>query len=283
MELLREIKLAYPNTAVIMATALDDASIAIEAMRLGASDYVVKPLDLGALLMTVERALETRRMVLETRQQRTRLEKNVESRIGEIRGSAIETLKSMAREINDRDPYWRGHVRRSLVLAEALAVELSVPADIMDSFRLGMELQDVGKVMVREEVLHKAGPLTQEEYKHVVDHSQQGAELVSSLIDDTHVVDLIRYHHHHWNGGKVFSGLKGPQIPVLARIAAVANSFVAMTSPRPYRPALDIAEAKRQVGEGSGTVFDPQIVAAFMRLPEAVLLSAASSIGDSQG
>lgn len=266
MELLREIRIGYPDTSVIMVTAVDEVGTALEAMRLGASDYIVKPFNLDAVLLAVERALETRRIVLENRGYRLRLEEEVREETQRLRELFLNVLKPIAQGLDDRDYFWHSHSQRALEVATALTRELSLPEKAVERIRVGMQLCDTGKVGVREEILHKAGPLSREEYNHVMEHPALGERLLSPIIDDPDVIAVIKYHHEHWDGNGLPYGLRGPEIPLLARIAGVADAYVAMTSPRPYRPRLSPEEARKGIADGSGTVFDPHIVSAFLRL-----------------
>jgi HD-GYP domain-containing protein (c-di-GMP phosphodiesterase class II) len=134
-----------------------------------------------------------------------------------------------------------------------------------------MQLCDTGRIGVKEEILHKPGPLTEKEYEHVMEHPALGERLLSPILNDSEVLAVIKHHHERWDGTGKPQGLKGPAIPLLARVAAVADAFVAMTSPRPYRSPLSLKEAKSEIMKGSGTFFDPHVVSAFQRLSDSEL------------
>lgn len=279
IELLREVRIAYPDTHAIMVTAMDDAGTAVQAMRLGASDYIVKPLNLDALLVATERALETRRIILENREYRLRLEERVKEQMHKVREKCIESLQPIATGLEDRDPYWCGDSQRVLRVAEAVAGELSLRPDALEKIRLGVQFHNLGKAGVAERVLHKPGPLSAEEYGQVMQHTVFAEGLLKCLIDDVDVMAIVKYHHERWNGEGSPHGLKGVQIPIPVRVVALANAYVAMISPRSYRPALTPEEAKKEILDASGVVFDPQIVAAFMRLGSGELTGDAGKRG----
>jgi len=277
MDLLREIKITYPETAVIMVTAVEDAVTAVEAMRLGASDYMVKPLSLNTLVLTAQRALETRRIILENREYRLHLDEKVQEETDKARGLFLSTLVMIGKELENQTSYWQNHSERASAVGAAVAAELSLPKDIVEKVRLGLQLHDIGKVGVKAEVLYKPGKLSPQEFEELLRHPAVGVRLVKPIMDDPDVMAAIKYHHEHWDGSGWPERLKGPEIPLAARIAAVADAFVAMTSPRPHRSALLAEEAREEILSSSGKLFDPHIVAAFSRLPVRELVSAQAS------
>jgi putative two-component system response regulator len=266
MELLPEIKAKYPDTAVIMATAVDDASIAINCMKAGAYDYVTKPFNLDEVSFSVKRALEKRRLELENRDYQQHLEQKVGEQAQKIRASFFNAITALAYALEAKDVYTSGHSQRVTELSVAIAERLGLPEESIEKIRLAGLVHDIGKIGVREAVLNKPGSLSEEEFKHVRLHSETGEHILKPIVDDGDILKAVRHHHERYDGAGYPDGLKGEQIPQLARIIAVADTFDAMTSERPYRKALTKEEACAEVERCRGTQFDPEAADAFLEV-----------------
>src|SRR5579884_3846287 len=176
--------------------------------------------------------------------------------------SAVACLQLGALE--EKDPYLRGHSMRVAGYAVGIARELGLDGATLDAIALGAELHDLGKIGVSEAVLHKPGPLTDAEYRHIMEHPVIGARILAPLMRDAPAaLAIVRSHHERLDGRGFPDGLKGEAIPLEVRIATVADSFDAMTSLRPYRPALSVARALAELEEGKGVQFDARAVEAF--------------------
>jgi putative nucleotidyltransferase with HDIG domain len=187
-------------------------------------------------------------------------------------------LKVLTRAIEARDPYTRGHSSRVTELAEAIARRLGWSEQRIESLRLGGPLHDIGKLAVSHEVLHKEGRLDAKELAEIREHPKTGAKLLLRVADLRAAIPYVLYHHERWDGSGYPSGKAGEEIPLEARVLAVADAFDAMTSDRPYRRALSQAEALAEVERCSGTQFDPRIAQVFLELfAEAELAAAASA------
>jgi HD-GYP domain-containing protein (c-di-GMP phosphodiesterase class II) len=173
-------------------------------------------------------------------------------------------LAALSQAIEARDPYTRGHSARVSALAVVIARRLGWRSSRLSGLRLGGLLHDVGKLNLDEAVLRKPGPLDEREYSEIKRHPLAGARLIRRLEALRPALPYILFHHEWWDGSGYPSGRSGEQIPVGARIVAVADAFDAMTSPRPYRPPLPLRGALAQVAGGSGTQFDPRVVRAFL-------------------
>jgi HD-GYP domain-containing protein (c-di-GMP phosphodiesterase class II) len=173
-------------------------------------------------------------------------------------------LAALSQAIEARDPYTRGHSARVSALAVVIARRLGWRGSRLSGLRLGGLLHDVGKLNLDEAVLRKPGPLDEREYSEIKRHPLAGARLIRRLEALRPALPYILFHHERWDGSGYPSGRSGEQIPVGARIVAVADAFDAMTSPRPYRPPLPLRGALAQVAGGSGTQFDPRVVRAFL-------------------
>jgi putative two-component system response regulator len=266
VQLLPEIKAKYPDTAVIMATAVDDASIAINCMKAGAYDYLTKPFNLEEVGFSVTRALERRRLELENRDYQQHLEQKVEEQAQKIRTSFFNAITALAYALEAKDFYTSGHSQRVTEISVAIAKHLGLDKENIEKIRLASLVHDIGKIGVREVVLNKPGSLSDEEYEHVRLHSVTGERILKPIVDDGDILKAVRHHHERYDGTGYPDGLKGEQIPQLARIIAVADTFDAMTSERPYRKALTKEAACAEVERCRGTQFDPEAADAFLEV-----------------
>jgi putative two-component system response regulator len=266
VELLSEIKAKYPDTAVIMATAVDDANIAINCMKAGAYDYTTKPFNLEEVSFAVARALERRRLRLENRDYQQHLEQKVEEQAQKIRASFFNAITALAYALEAKDVYTSGHSQRVTEISVAIAKHLGLDKENIEKIRLAGLVHDIGKIGVREAVLNKPGSLSDEEFEHVRLHSVTGERILQPIVDDGEILKAVRHHHERYDGTGYPDGLKGEQIPQLARIIAVADTFDAMTSERPYRKALTKDVACAEVERCRGTQFDPEAADAFLEV-----------------
>jgi len=173
-------------------------------------------------------------------------------------------LAGLSQAIEARDPSTRGHSARVSALAVVIARRLGWKGARLSALRLGGLLHDVGKLNVDGAVLRKTGPLDEREYREIKRHPLAGARLVRGFEALRPALPYILFHHERWDGSGYPSGRSREQIPIGARIVAVADAFDAMTSPRPYRPALRLSQALAEVAGGAGTQFDPSVVRAFL-------------------
>ena len=173
-------------------------------------------------------------------------------------------FEALSHAIEARDPATRGHGARVAVLAEAIALRLGWGTEQIDDLRLGCRLHDVGKLAISPRVLRKPGPLDEVELRLVRTHPLVGARLLGAIGRARAALPYVLYHHEHWDGGGYPTGRVGDGIPLEARLLAVADAYDAMTSPRPYRPAVSHAEALDEVERCAGTQFDPEIAGLFV-------------------
>jgi len=264
-DLLPELKLLFPDLAVIMATAVVDANTIIECMRRGAVDYLPKPFQPSELCNAVESALKKRDLELEIRSQVTNLEVKLEEQRKKIRNLYLDAIESLVSALEAKDKYTAGHSRRVNLLSMAIARELKLSDDDLEDIRWGSLLHDVGKIAIDSSIQNKKAPLTEEEYRHVMIHAHVGPGIVKNLTN-RHVVDIIKYHHAHYDGNHEGQDVKGDEIPLGARIVTVADSYDAMTSDRPYRSAMSPEQAIAELKRCSGTQFDPIVVETFLKV-----------------
>jgi len=264
MELLAELKANYPDTAVIMATAVAEANLAIQCMRLGADDYITKPFNLDEVVLNVEKTLEKRMLELKIKEYQEKLQQKVEEQTIEIRRLFLGSIESLVFALEAKDRYTAGHSRRVTEIALAIGRELKLSEEYLENLRWGSLLHDVGKIAVDHFVQNKPGKLTPAEYEHIMIHAHIGAGIVKTVVNEK-VVAIVEHHHDHYNGSGLHQVVAGEDIPLGARILAVADAFDAMTSDRPYRPTLPFEEARQEIERCIGTQFDPVVGSAFLR------------------
>lgn len=265
IELLPEIKTSYSDTAVIMATAVTEISVAIQCLKHGADDYICKPFNLDEVSLVVQRSLEKRHLQLKIREYQQHLEETVEEQTGEIRRLFLGAIEALVFALEAKDRYTGGHSRRVTSIALALGEELILSPDDMEDLRWGSLLHDVGKIAVDPLIQNKPGKLTQEEYEHIMIHAHVGAGIVQPVVNEK-VVKMIEHHHDRYDGRGLHQATVGSDIPLAARILAVADSFDAMTSDRPYRPAMSRDEALDEIKRCVTTQFDPVVADAFIKI-----------------
>ena len=270
IELLKRILSEYRDVAVIMVTSLVNINYSIEAMKLGAYDYILKPFDLGSLLISVQRAFERRMLIIKNREYQYNLELKVEEQTREIRKVFLNAIEALAQALEAKDAYTSGHSHRVTEISVIIAKELEIDSDYVDKIRLSGLLHDIGKIGIRGDVLNKPGRLTESEYKHVSTHPSIGVKILQFLIKENDVIEIIKHHHEFYNGKGLPDGLRMEKIPIGSRILAVADTFDAMTSTRPYRNALSPETAYKELERCKGTQFDPDVVDAFFRCREKV-------------
>jgi putative two-component system response regulator len=264
VELLPEVKSGYPDTAVIMATAVNDINVAIQCLKQGADDYICKPFNLEELSLAIQKALEKRRLQLEIREYQQYLEEKVEEQTGEIRKLFLGAIEALVSALEAKDKYTGGHSRRVTAVALAIGKELGLSPQDMEDLRWGSLLHDVGKIAIDQLIQNKPGKLTREEYEHIMIHAHIGAEIVRPVVNEK-TIQMIEHHHDHYDGSGLHQVIAGNDIPLGARILAVADAYDAMISDRPYRSAMPITEIVEEIKRCAGTQFDPSVVAAFLK------------------
>jgi response regulator RpfG family c-di-GMP phosphodiesterase len=277
VDLLRQIKLQSQDLAVILITGAPDIDAALEAMRLGAYDHLSKPLNLAALEMTVDRALEKKRLVEENREYQRNLESMVQERTKQL-STANEDLqrlftgsiKALAQALEAKDEYTQGHSARVAEESVNIARYLSLSDTEIQRMWLAGYLHDIGKIGIKEAVLNKPGKLNEEEWHLIQQHPVVAGRILGPIPELSDIIDIIVHHHERYDGSGYPDGLEGNAIPLGARILAVADTYDALTSRRPYRDSLTLEEAHRILEEAAGTYLDPVIARAFLNLKRGV-------------
>src|SRR5712691_1160622 len=272
--LLREIISRWPDTAVIVVTAVAEVESAGACLQMGALDYVAKPFHLDEVRARVSQALDKRRLILENWAYQHQLEERVRAQARRIEELFLEGVHALVHALEAKDAYTRGHSVRVANYSIGIARALAFEPDLIDTIALGAELHDIGKIGVRESVLYKPGKLSNEEYRHIMEHTVIGERILGPLMKDAPgALAIVRSHHERLDGTGVPDGLRGQHIALEARVVSVADAFDAMTSARSYRPSLGVDKALQELRTGKGIQFDPDAVDAFLRaFPEASAL-----------
>jgi putative two-component system response regulator len=263
--LLGALRERYPDTSVIMLTGMSETTTAVDCLHMGAADFLLKPISVGELQARVARVLEKRALVLQNRFYQQHLERQVHEQAVRIQELFLQGVQMLARALEAKDAYTRGHSIRVSQYAVGTAQCLGFDGPSLDGIRLGGELHDIGKIGTREAVLHKPGTLTDEEFRQITEHPVLGERMLLPLARESpDVLRIVRSHHERLDGRGFPDGLRGEMIPIEARIVAVADSFDAMTTERPYRDARQPDAAVAELRRVAGTQLDPAAVEAFV-------------------
>jgi response regulator RpfG family c-di-GMP phosphodiesterase len=275
---LREALQRYPDMAIVMLTGMAEVNTAVECLKLGALDYISKPVIIEEVRVRLNKALEKRRLILENRFYQQSLELRVQDLDRKNRSSLINGVQTLVQALEAKDAYTSGHSSRVSRYGMKTAVLLGFTDDALEHIRLGGELHDIGKIGTKEFILNKPGPLTPEEFQHIKEHSALGEKILAPFLAQSPVVlRIVRSHHERLDGKGLPDGLKGDAIPMEVRIVSLADAFDAMTSVRPYRPSLGVDRALQELRDNKSVQFDPEAVEAFLRaFPEVVSLPIAT-------
>jgi response regulator RpfG family c-di-GMP phosphodiesterase len=272
---------------VVVITSFSDIDVAVDAIRLGAYDYIVKPFNISQVTIAVSRAIDRRRLMLENIQYKKSLEQKVvqktidlirknktleqqatllEDLLSNLRESYEATLDAMVSAIESRDYETKHHCRRVQVYAVQLGRRLGLSAEQLVDVSYGSLLHDVGKIGVPDSILLKPGRLTEEEWRVMRKHTLIGHKMISKIKFLKGASDIVLFHHERWDGRGYPFGLAGEDIPLSARIFSVIDSFDAITSKRVYKDAIDADRAKEEIERCAGSQYDPRVVAEFLAI-----------------
>ncbi len=256
-----------PDLAILMLSAVTDATSAANCMQRGALDYLTKPIELTDLMSAVHRALRRRDTQMQSRGITSWLRDEVQRRGEEVvrerskqEQITLATLEALINALEVKNVYLRGHSARVAALSATIAHELGLSDEEIEHVRMAGRLHDLGKIGIREEILNKEGPLSDEEFEHVKQHVVIGFQILGPLSQLGPVVGFVRSHHEHWDGSGYPDGLSGEDIPRGARIICAAEVYDALTQPRPYHDKLRPDEATERMRLLTGTVLDPQVM-----------------------
>jgi putative two-component system response regulator len=266
IELVPQIMELEPNLALLMLTAVNDATSAALCMQRGALDYLIKPIDLNDLGRAVNHALVRRNSLVEGQQINRWLKEEVALRVAERRLEqanneriSVATLEALVNALEAKDPYLRGHSARVADLSAGVAAQMGCSDEMVETVRTGGRLHDIGKIGIREEILNKQGPLSDEEYEHVKQHVVVGSQILAPLVHLREVITFVRSHHERWDGFGYPDRLAGEEIPLGARIIGGVEIYDALTTSRPYQEKMPPEVAVERMRDLVGTVLDPAV------------------------
>ena len=233
---------------IVMITALTEINDKVKGLDVGADDFLSKPFNKLELMARVRSLLR-----LKT------LHDDLES--------SEDIICALALAIEAKDPYTKGHSERVATFTKDLAVEVGLSPAMQGKLHKAGLLHDIGKIGLREAVLHKEGSLDKSEYEEVTSHPETGAKICEPLKSISDIIPMIRHHHEWFNGSGHPDGLEGDEIPLGAKLISIADTYDAMTSARPYRDAmkkekaLEIMESEKDSGQ-----WDPELLASFLKM-----------------
>jgi len=257
-DLLKQIRQRRPGVPVILITGFGNIEMARQALKEGATDFVTKPYNVHEIPILIERNLT--RHTLESLRIRDMQE--------EVQRSYRATLEALLAVLDTRDTETEGHSERVAAYTMLIAHQLGLPKEELPHIERGALLHDIGKIGVPDHILYKPGPLTPDEWEIMRQHPVIGYRMCMKVGMLHPAAPIVLHHHERWDGKGYPHGLSGEEIPLGARIFAIADTLDAMTSNRPYRKALSFAQAREEIERCAGTQFDPELVKVFLSLPE---------------
>jgi response regulator RpfG family c-di-GMP phosphodiesterase len=271
LTLLRAIRHADDDAAVIVLTGAADVKTAIDSLKLGANDFIMKPVNVDELLIAADRALERRGLLVERREYQARLEQRVEEATRSLEHAYHQTLEALGAALDSRDVGTESHSRRVHGYSLALAREHRVPETEIADLAHGVLLHDIGKIGIPDAILLKPGKLTGDEWQVMRTHPEIGKRLIEKIPFLHGAIPVVWCHHEKWDGSGYPRGLAADGIPLHARIFSVVDAFDAMTFDRPYSKAVPFEDALAEIKRCAGGHFDPAVVESFLRVPLTLL------------
>lgn len=271
IQVLEILKRNYPRIPVVMLTAFNDLDTGMKAIRLGASDYLSKPVHREVLVECVSRVLGATALMQDEVAEKVHsmayqkdLEAQLQSALVALKGTTFATIEAFTETIEQKDPYTKGHCSRVRTISLAIAKALNFSEEQLHILEGGALLHDIGKIGIPEEILNKPTKLTKNEYAIICEHPAAGERIVTHIDLFQAYRPIIRNHHERMDGKGYPDGLKGEEIPLDVRIVTLADAFDAMTTSRAYRSALPSELAVEELKLFSGTQFDPDLVNLFI-------------------
>lgn len=276
--LLEHLRERLPDTSVIMLTGYGDTEAAVDCLRRGAVDYLLKPPKLTDLIRAIERALAKRRIELAKKRYQKKLERKVRDRTAELRSALKDiastyhnTLLALVAALDAREHETSDHSLRVVSYTTAIAERMGLRGAELEEIGRGALLHDIGKIGVPDAVLLKPGRLTPDEWTEMRKHPSIGHQMIQQIPFLATPAEIVLSHQEKFDGGGYPRGLSRTEIHIGARIFSVADTLDAMTSDRPYRQGTTFANAIAEVQRCAGSQFDPEVVKAFLDIGEAAL------------
>ena len=273
LDMIPHLKSNSPNTVVVMISGMQTVESAIEALRLGAFDYVMKPFDLRQVEAVVTRALEHQDLIVAKQRYEDHLEELVEQRTAELdqalnslEDAYRSTLKALTAALETRDLETHGHSERVVSYSMRLGREYGLDSGRLKALEFGSLLHDIGTIGVPDLILRKTAKLTSEEWVLMREHPVHGQQILRGIKFLEGAARVVAQHHEKWDGSGYPLGLSADDIDICARIFSVADAFDAITSDRVYRKGKPYQAAAQELDEWAGKQFDPKVVEAFHRV-----------------
>ncbi len=260
-DFLKKISKTYPNIIKILLTGQADTDIMVESINeCQIYQYILKPFDPIELTEVVKSGIN-----------KFDLSNNKLEMLKDLRELFYKTIKSISSALDAKDPYTHGHSLRVTLYSLILAKELGLDDITLEEIETAGLLHDIGKVGIPQKILCKPGKLTDEEFEIMKSHPEQGEKIVKKIKKLKIISNWLKTHHERWDGKGYPLGLKGEDIPISARIIAIADTYDAMTSTRSYRKALDHATAIAEIERCAGSQFDPNLASLFIKNQDKIL------------
>ena len=260
-QVVEEIRKFDKELYILLLTGHKDLAPPLETIRmLDIQGYCEKSDKFDQLLLLIESGIKSIAQMNEI--------KNINSQLSEtyekLEQAYLESIQTLRYTVEAKDPYTRGHSDRVSEFSVLIGEKLNMSEEDLKTLRVGGLFHDIGKIGIPDSILLKESKLTDDEYSQIKNHPSIGAHILCNAEVFKDIIPIVKHHHERYDGNGYPGKLKGEEIPFMARIAAVADTFDAMTSKRTYRNALDIEVVKSEIERCSGTQFDPQIAKVFL-------------------
>jgi putative two-component system response regulator len=251
LEVSQRILKMYLDIPIVLITGMNDLTMVKQALEIGVSDYLVKPVSIDQLPVVIERNL-----------QRKLLEKKL---LQENKADTLlKALKALMRALDAKDPYTFGHSQRVVKLAMKMADKLHLDNGRRYTLQLAASLHDIGKIGMPDSILKKADSLEDIEMNKAKDHPLIGSEILGEIEELSEVASIVRHHHERYDGQGYPDGVKGDAIPMFSRILFILDAYEALATDRIYRKGMGKEKALEEIAKNAGSQFDPQLVKIFL-------------------
>ena len=262
-EVVEEIRKFNKELYILLLTGHKDLAPPLETIkRLDIQGYCEKSDKFDQLLLLIESAIKSVKQMDEIKRINEKLEDSKE----QLEQAYLDMVQTLRYTVEAKDSYTRGHSDRVSEYSVLIGEKLGLPAEQIKTLRIGGLFHDIGKIGIPDSILLKPAKLTDEEYSQIKNHPSIGAHILGSAVIFKDIIPIVKHHHERYDGNGYPSRLKGEEIPYIARIAAVADTFDAMTSRRSYRGPIEVEHVKEEIKRCEGTQFDPQIAEVFIEI-----------------